>query len=88
MVVKDNLVHRSLDLISIFPQGQAAKAYICPHTQEVDTNKDDEDIHDGSDPTSQAPNLVEIGAVVGSPHPEVGNAPEDPAEEGIEQGTH
>ena len=88
IVVEDDLIHRSLYLVRRIPRLRAAKAYICPHSDEVNANENDEDIHNGSDPTSPAADLVEVGAIVHSPHPEVGNAPEDPTKEGIEQRTH
>ena len=84
IIVEDDLIHRSLHLIRITAWTQAAATYICPCTQEVEAHDNDEDIHYGSDPAPPAANFVEVGAVVHSPHPKVSNAPEDPAEEGIE----
>ena len=50
-------------------------------TQEQESDKNQEDVEDGAEPAPETACLVELGAVVGAAHAQVGHAPEDEAEE-------
>ena len=56
--------------------------------QEVEANQDDEDIHDSTDPSSDASNLVEVGSMIGPAHSQIRHTPEDPAKERVEERAH
>ena len=63
-------------------------AYIGTSTQEVEANTDDEDVDTSAKVATNTSLVPEARSQIGSPHPKVCSAPEDPSEERIKQGTH
>ena len=64
------------------------KTYVCARSQEEESNKNQEDVKDSTEPSTNATDHVETGSVVLGPHAKIGCTPEDETKEGIKQGTH
>ena len=64
------------------------RTYVCSNCQSKDAKADDEDIHQKSNPATNASLLPETRTQISSSHSNVGNSPKNPAKEGIEEGTH
>lgn len=78
----------TLDVSSLVIKDDAVNRGISTHAEKVNSHNNDEDVHQESDPSTNAPLLVETRTKVGPAHPKVRDAPEDPAEEGVEQTAH
>lgn len=57
-------------------------------SQEEESDDDQENVEDETNPAPKTSCLVKIGAMIGSAHPNISHAPEDESKEGIEQRAH
>jgi len=78
----------TLDIASLVVKNDAVDRGISTHAEKVEPDDNDEDIHQESNPATDAPLLVEARAKIRPAHAKVGDTPEDPAEERVEETAH
>ena len=66
----------------------SSKTHISSHAQHEDPNDDDSNIQTEAPDPSEPPPLDPARAVVGIAHAQIGHAPEDEAEKGVEERAH
>lgn len=79
---------RSSESARVVSCDDAIDRRISARTKEQEANANQENVEHRAEPAFEAAHFVEVGSVVGFAHAQVGHAPEDEAEEGVEERAH
>lgn len=67
---------------------RAVTTYISTCSQEIKTDQDEKHVDDKTNPAADTTGLVKVGTVIGTPHANVSDTPEDESKEGVKEGAH